>query len=155
MRDNPPMRKQITAYLKRHPAAQLLWLSEQGNDEMELPADISLRFEVLRAGLINELGDDHFDCAVLEGLPGELSQQDAESVVAHLRDVQAQRLLWLHEADSLWQRQDLLALGFKLLDKADDGGKLFGYDIDNYKTTPDWLSPKNWANPEKWGKKRW
>ena len=149
------MRAQITAYLKRHPVAQLLWISNQDDTQPEVPTETQLRYEALKTDLLPALGDEHYDCAVLEGLPGALSPQQAESVVAHLRDVQAGQLLWLHEADSPWKRQDLLALGFKLLDKADDGGKLFGYDIDNYKTTPDWLSPKNWANPERWGKKRW
>lgn len=149
------MRAQITAYLKRHPVEQLLWISNQDDAHPEIPSKTELRYEPLQANLLTDLGDKHYNCAVLEGLPGSLNQSEAESLVAHLRDVQAQRLLWLHEADSPWSRQSLLALGFKLLDKGDDGGQLFGFDIDNYKATPDWLNPKNWANPERWGKKRW
>jgi hypothetical protein len=29
------------------------------------------------------------------------------------------------------------------------------FDIATYKSTPDWLSARNWANPEMWGRHRW
>ncbi|WP_290652932.1 DUF6231 family protein [Aquisalimonas sp.] len=34
-------------------------------------------------------------------------------------------------------------------------GTLYGFDVGTYKTTPDWLNPRYWANPELWGKYRW
>jgi hypothetical protein len=149
------MREQITHYLNSHPFEHLLWLCDDSKNAPTVPASTTLRWEVLTEQLIDSLGNQQFNCAVLEGLPGKLNKSDAESIVAHLRDVLAQRLLWLVEAGSPWTRQDLLALGFRLLDKADNGDELYGYDIDNYKITPDWLNAKHWANPEKWGKKRW
>ena len=31
----------------------------------------------------------------------------------------------------------------------------WSYDIRTYKSVPDWLNPKFWANPENWDKYRW
>jgi hypothetical protein len=48
--------------------------------------------------------------------------------------------------------QHMVSLGYRRLDP-DDGVYLF--DIESYKDTPDWLNPRNWANPELWDKYRW
>ena len=48
--------------------------------------------------------------------------------------------------------QQLVSLGYKR--QAPDEA-LYLFDIETYKDTPDWLSPRNWANPELWDKFRW
>ncbi len=154
LRDNERMREKLNAYLARHPVRQLLWLGSENDPPPSLP-NTQTQFIHLHKGVLAELGDQHYDCAVLEGLPGPLDKAEALALVAHLRDIQSQCLLWVIESRSQWCRQDLLALGFHQLDQAKDGSQLFGFDIDNYKTTPDWLNPKHWANPERWNKKRW
>ena len=52
----------------------------------------------------------------------------------------------------------LRALGFQDRGTARHDGRsvsVAGFDIDDYKHTPDWLSPRNWANPELWNRYRW
>lgn len=143
------MRKQILAYLKGNPPQRLLWLS--GQAPKDAPEDCHLTHVADPADLAPEA---QFDCAVIEELPDSLDKPGAEAMIAQLRDVRVGRLLWLQDADSPWTEQEMLALGFRHLDHAGDK-QLYGYDIDNYKVTPDWLNPKNWANPGQWNKKRW
>lgn len=144
------MQSQVLAYLAKHPARRLLWLASEA-----APADVHACAMPLARNTADALKGRHFDCVVIEHLPGPLDLSEAEALVAQLRDVIAQRILWVVGANSPWTRQELLALGFRQLDENEDGVKLFGYDIDNYKQTPDWLNSKNWANPERWDKKRW
>ncbi len=51
------------------------------------------------------------------------------------------------------QRSQLRALGFTGHDGM--GKDAYTFNIANYKETPEWLSPRNWANPELWDKFRW
>lgn len=48
--------------------------------------------------------------------------------------------------------QQLVSLGYKR--QARDEA-LYLFDIETYKDTPDWLNPRNWANPDMWDKYRW
>jgi hypothetical protein len=43
------------------------------------------------------------------------------------------------------------ALGFTL-SSADtaENMRIYYYDLDTYKTVPDWLNSRHWANPERW-----
>ena len=75
-------------------------------------------------------------------------------LLAALRD-RANRRIVVHvgEArigDDVDQR--MVALGYRRL-TAD--AAVYQFDIETYKDTPDWLSPRNWANPELWDKYRW
>lgn len=46
---------------------------------------------------------------------------------------------------------DFLSLGMRRLAEADSEGRaLYGFDLCNYKTVPDWLNAKYWAHPERW-----
>lgn len=60
---------------------------------------------------------------------------------------------------STWTRNELLAVGMKLVNSyKDESGRpvhLYTYDIATYKSTPRWLNPDDWANPELWNKYRW
>jgi hypothetical protein len=31
-----------------------------------------------------------------------------------------------------------------------DSMRIFHYDLDTYKTVPDWLNARYWAHPERW-----
>lgn len=143
------MHKQILHYLKRQPARELLWVADSAP-----PGGISARHLPPSPQLRASLEGAQFDFAVLQDLPGPMDKAGAEALVAQLRDISARRILWLLDRDAAWSRNELLALGFRLLDQASEQ-RLYGYDIDNYKTTPDWLSPRHWANPELWNKFRW
>ncbi|MDZ7809816.1 MAG: DUF6231 family protein [Arhodomonas sp.] len=85
---------------------------------------------------------------------------DAAVVLARLRDLCARHVLAATDATASypWRRSDLVALGYiHLGDCRDAAGpvSLYEFDISTYKTTPDWLSPRNWANPEMWDRYRW
>lgn len=102
-------------------------------------------------------------------------------LLARVRDLHAERTIHINNCQS-WSREDSVALGFSELnyppfatepDNANDvdsestsldavawaahGAKIqvFEFDIRTYKSAPDWLNAKNWANPEQWDKNRW
>ncbi|KTG17767.1 hypothetical protein AUR63_06500 [Guyparkeria sp. XI15] len=75
-------------------------------------------------------------------------------LLAGLRD-RANRRIVVHvgEArigDDVDQR--MVSLGYRRLSAAE---AVYQFDIETYKDTPDWLNPRNWANPELWDKYRW
>lgn len=109
--------------------------------------------------------NDIFDFCVVANALEYLDKNDATHLLAHLRDLYTKRLIvvvpvgnqWVNHI-SLWQESDLLALGFIAKAKLRVKQKpvcVYTYDINTYKTTPDWLNNKFWANPELWGKYWW
>jgi hypothetical protein len=57
-----------------------------------------------------------------------------------------------------WSAQDMRGFGFESLGTVRAGAAVlgtYGFDIDRYKRTPDWLNARHWANPELWGRFRW
>lgn len=95
------------------------------------------------------------DLVLLSGLE-ELSRAEGEILLSRLRDLYARRVLARVIPDGTWQNNDMTAFGFtRLADLGGDHGLLYGFDVGTYKTTPDWLNPRYWANPELWGKYRW
>ena len=98
---------------------------------------------------------------VLESMP----KSQAEQLIARLRDLHSERLIivlpigkdWPGHA-SHWQQTDMLGLGFSRLAKFQYKQHLvhiYAFDIASYKTTPEWLNGKYWANPEMFDKYWW
>ena len=88
----------------------------------------------------------------LENLP----RRAGEILLAGLRDLHARKVVLRLAPGKTWSTRDLIAFGFVRLLAADaDGTCYFGFDIATYKSTPEWLSPRNWANPELFDKHRW
>lgn len=98
---------------------------------------------------------------VLERMP----KSEAEHLIARLRDLHSERLIivlpigkdWLHHA-SQWNQTDMLGLGFSLLAEYQYKQHLvhiYAFDLASYKTTPEWLNSKYWANPEMFDKYWW
>lgn len=84
------------------------------------------------------------------------------ALLARLRDLHARKVLVIvaaHLNHTPWDRRSLIGLGFtphgEAVDEAGERLLLYQFDIATYKTTPDWLSPEHWANPELWDKYRW
>ena len=86
-------------------------------------------------------------------------------IIARLRDLYSKFLLvavpigrdW-QGLRSHWDCVELRALGLRLIKRYTYQGKplhLYQFDIIDYKTTPDWLNSRHWANPEMWDKARW
>lgn len=106
-----------------------------------------------------------YETAIVADTLEHMSKARGAALIARLRDVYAQRLLVLiarEEATSQdtrgWRRTDFNALGLSPIKTGSDPGRrwaVFQFDLFNYKTTPDWLNSKHWANPEMWDKARW
>lgn len=91
---------------------------------------------------------------VLEVLP----RRDGEVLLAGLRDLHARRVLLRLVPTTAWRHQDVMSFGFTQLARLNHQGafiRYYGFDLYTYKTTPDWLNAKYWANPELFGRYRW
>jgi hypothetical protein len=92
-------------------------------------------------------------CALALGI-GALDGLDAraaEALIHRTRLYVAPRLLLVAHADCALDEAAFLALGFDLA--AHDTAhhvRLHAFDLDTYKTVPDWLNARFWANPERW-----
>lgn len=102
------------------------------------------------------------DLALLEGGPHGPERDTAPLLLARLRDVLARVTLVMLPDDPApeapWRRADLRSLGYVPAGRhqwRDTPFQVYRFDIATYKTTPDWLSPEGWANPELWDKYRW
>lgn len=102
----------------------------------------------------------YHDLAVFIDDNESLSRPQKEPLISGLRDIHSRRFLLATPENASgqnahWDHSALIAFGLTELHRYDDGWRLFEYNILNYKKTPDWLNPKNWANPEMWDKYRW
>lgn len=91
-----------------------------------------------------------------------LSAAEIAILLSRLRDIYARKVLVIVSSGldrEPWDRHSLVGLGFtpygEAVDAAGERLCLYQFDIATYKTTPEWLSPDNWANPELWDKYRW
>lgn len=107
-------------------------------------------------------GCGQHDIAILQNTLEYLPHNLAENLISRLRDLYSRRILALVAINSdntnhssHWKDADLIALGMNHLTAYGDSKHLYEFNILNYKTVPDWLNAKNWANPELWGKHRW
>lgn len=108
--------------------------------------------------------------AVLEGITG-LARADlalaclapdenphaARQQIAALRDLLARQSL-VFVPEKLLDGTALLGLGLTRQARYEHEGvkwQAWSYDIRTYKSVPDWLNPRFWANPENWNKYRW
>ncbi len=93
---------------------------------------------------------------VLVGALDAFPRREGEIVLSRLRDLYARRVVVRLRPGDIWHHGDMTAFGFtRLAQLAAGDGTLYGFDIATYKTTPDWLNPRFWANPELWGQYRW
>ena len=84
---------------------------------------------------------------VLDGL----SVQQAEHLISRTRLYAAPRILLAVQPDCALDEKMFRALGFtqSATDTA-EGRRIHYYDLDTYKTVPDWLNARHWAHPERW-----
>jgi hypothetical protein len=108
--------------------------------------------------------DRRYDLGLVAGALEPLAKQQAGILLARLRDLHCARLLVLLPASGTatdsgdWSRTELYAYGLALIGectKKPHNLLIFGFDIQDYKTTPDWLNSKYWAHPELFDKYRW
>lgn len=103
------------------------------------------------------LEQQRFALAAAAGVFERLHTDAAAALLAALRDRCARRVL-VALAARPWSAQDMRGFGFDSLGAVRAGDTVldtYGFDIDRYKRTPDWLNARHWANPERWGRFRW
>jgi hypothetical protein len=101
-----------------------------------------------------------YDLAILYEALEQLDGDQASALLAHLRDLAAARVLVSvrPNAATHCQRDPLAALGFRQLDTHNENGQqiaVFDFNLRDYKSTPDWLNARFWANPALWDRFRW
>lgn len=104
-----------------------------------------------------------FDLAIVlpDTLAG-LGHREGRQLVSRLRDQLAGTVLVCVDtrapAAERWTISDFIALGFRRSPDSRHLGpevSVYRYDIRDYKTTPDWLNSRYWANPQRWDRERW
>lgn len=102
-------------------------------------------------------GHGRHDLALVSDLH-TLAHEQAGILLGQLRDLYALRVfVWLDTARGEWSHGDMIGHGYSRVgDGATDAGEsLYRFDIADYKTTPDWLNDRYWANPQLYDKFRW
>lgn len=93
----------------------------------------------------------------IAALPADSGVAAARQLIACLRDLKARQLL-VFVPEKLLDDTALLGLGLTRQARYELDGErwqAWSFDIRHYKSVPDWLNPRFWANPENWNKYRW
>jgi hypothetical protein len=86
----------------------------------------------------------------IDALDG-LNAQQAQHLISRTRLYAAPRILLAVPSDCVLDEDTFRALGFTLsATDATENRRIHYYDLDTYKTVPDWLNARHWANPERW-----
>lgn len=92
-------------------------------------------------------------CALALGIDAlnGLDAAQAQHLISRVRLYAAPRLLLAAQPGCALDDDAFRALGFTL-SLADTAAnvRVYHYDLDTYKTVPDWLNARFWANPERW-----
>jgi len=92
-------------------------------------------------------------CALALGIDAlsGLDAGQARHLISRTRLYLAPRILLVAPSGCVLDETAFIALGFTLsaTDAAADL-RIHYYDIDTYKTVPDWLNARYWAHPERW-----
>lgn len=80
-----------------------------------------------------------------------LNAQQAQYLINQARLYIAPRILLAVSSDCALDEAAFRALGFmQSATDPTDSMRIFHYDLDTYKTVPDWLNARYWAHPERW-----
>ena len=99
----------------------------------------------------NTLSDS--PCALALGIDvlNGLNVQQAQHLISQTRLYVAPRILLAVQSGCALDEDTFRALGFTLsATDTEDSMRIFYYDLDSYKTVPDWLNARYWAHPERW-----
>lgn len=107
------------------------------------------------AGELDDTGQ--VDLAIVIDALEDLPHATAGFLLGQLRDLLARRILVTLRTDSAteWTHRDMIGHGFVRMSDRFGPVQMYEFDISTYKTTPDWLNSKNWANPNLFDKFRW
>lgn len=80
-----------------------------------------------------------------------LAASAIEQLIGRVRTYSARRLLLVAHPGCALDEAGFRALGFVVsLVDAEARTRVYDYDIDTYKSVPDWLNARFWAHPERW-----
>ncbi|MHB1353861.1 MAG: DUF6231 family protein [Thiobacillus sp.] len=80
-----------------------------------------------------------------------LAASAIEQLIGRIRTYSAPRLLLVAQPACALDDAGFRALGFVVSRvDADAGTRVYDYDLDTYKSVPDWLNARFWAHPERW-----
>lgn len=106
--------------------------------------------------------NQQMEMAIVAGIFDRADKTASAKLISQLRDVLCRQfcvaLTMASQADQGWTLNELLALGLRRVNRYPVDGTeiaLFKFNINEYKSTPDWLNADNWANPDMWGKYWW
>ncbi|MBT9569223.1 MAG: hypothetical protein IV085_13105 [Thiobacillus sp.] len=92
-------------------------------------------------------------CALAVGIEAcaGLTVAEAEQLISQTRLYVAPRIMLAERPDGVLDERAFRALGFTVR-AVDTAGNMnvYDYDLDTYKSVPDWLNARYWANPERW-----
>ena len=92
-------------------------------------------------------------CALALGIDAlnGLDAQQAQHLISQTRLYIAPRILLAVRTDCVLDEDMFIALGFALAATDTTANvRIHEYDLDTYKTVPDWLNARFWAHPERW-----
>lgn len=92
-------------------------------------------------------------CALALGIDilSGLNAQQAQHLINQTRLYIAPRILLAVPSDCALDEAAFRSLGFmQTATDPTDSMRIFHYDLDTYKTVPDWLNARYWAHPERW-----
>jgi hypothetical protein len=92
-------------------------------------------------------------CALALGIDilSGLTAQQAQHLINQTRLYIAPHILLAVPSGCALDEAAFRALGFmQSATDATDSMRIFHYDLDTYKTVPDWLNARYWAHPERW-----
>ena len=103
-----------------------------------------------------------FEVGIVACGEADVAPAPFEQLISRLRDLDCERVyVYRPQAASLEDDRLVRALGLRLLrtypdeGATEEGGRLYYFDIFDYKDIPDWLNDRYWANPRMWDKARW
>ncbi|MES1930042.1 hypothetical protein SADO_12343 [Salinisphaera dokdonensis CL-ES53] len=105
---------------------------------------------------------ERYDIAIVMHTLETMSPATARLLLGRLRDMLARCVVVGiskgAKSAQRWTIADFIAMGFRRSSGSRDLPKdwnVYRFDIHDYKTTPNWLSSRYWANPERWDGERW
>ncbi|MBL4833231.1 MAG: hypothetical protein JKY26_04570 [Pseudomonas sp.] len=130
----------VMAYVEQHPDCVLV-----ETDKVPLP---------------DELANQRYDMAIVADQLEKLDKRQGVELLAGLRNLSVSRMAVLVELEQApeWQASDFYGLAMQRdarFEKDQRCLTLFTYDLAEYKTVPDWLNAKYWANPENFDRYWW
>lgn len=130
----------VAAYIEQHPQCAL--------------------FETHQVPLADELANQRYDMAIVADQLEKLDKRQGVELLAGLRNLSVSRMAVLVELEQPpdWQASDFYGLAMQRdarFEKDQRCLTLFTYDLAEYKTVPDWLNAKYWANPENFDRYWW